>query len=41
MFCTKFKLSVDLAIIESYNGFGNLPHVTVINDLWNSFCAPL
>ena len=22
MFCTKFKLSADLTVIESYNGFG-------------------
>ena len=30
-FGTKFKLSVDL---EIYNSLGDLPYVTVINDLW-------
>ena len=35
-FGTKFKLSVDFTFIESYNGLGDLPYVTVIKDLWNS-----
>ena len=30
-FSTKFEVSADLSVIESY-----LPFVTVINDLWNS-----
>ena len=37
-FCTKFKVLVDLAFIESDTciSFGHIPYVTVINDLWNS-----
>ena len=37
-FCNKFKLSADLTVTESYNGFGNLPYVIVINALLNSTC---
>ena len=33
-FGTKFKVSVDLTVIESE--FWDIPYVTVINDLWNS-----
>ena len=35
MFCTK-KLLADLTVIERYYIFGDLPYVTVINDLLNN-----